>query len=118
MSIDFTRVLKNFDGSEIMHGNTTVPFTLSLCAVNALVSGANDPNLSGDQQLKQYLLAEKIDGKVVDLTSEEISLIKERINKTYNAPLIAGQALKMLDPVQAKNALPPPPANFSHLAAK
>lgn len=84
------------------------PSTLGLVAKNALLATYQDePTLSGDDKVKRYGLALKIQDATgdkaglfhgqLDLKAGEIELLKKLIAKSYN-PLVAGQAWKILDP--------------------
>jgi len=58
-----------------------------------------DESASVEQKTKCAMLAVKIHGEdVVDLSAEEISLVKERINRAYPHPGIVARAHELLDP--------------------
>lgn len=114
MPIDFTQTLKDMDGNDypdITRRGTetvTVPMTLSRVACNSLVGAVpNEKPCDGEEHLHRFMLAQRIkDNPAAELSAEDIALIKERIAKSYNIPLIAGQALAMLDPAAAAQAGP------------
>ena len=71
-----------------------------------------DSELSADFKMKLYRLAQKVVvGGTVDFTAEELTLLKDRINKVYLHPVIVGRAYDMLDedpPVTLKAVEKPP----------
>ena len=80
------------------------PFTLKKACVNVLlmteIDGAGRPKeLKGEEKVERYELAKSIhkSGPLVDLQSEQISLLKRLIARAYG-PLTVGQAWKILDP--------------------
>lgn len=108
MSINFNAPLKDLDGKVITdkvldHEDKVnlVKATLGRVAANALLAVTDeDKNMTGETKVKRYDLAMKvINGKADKLKAEDISEIKKAIGKTY-APLIVGQAWRMLDPAE------------------
>ena len=100
MAIDFTQPITTLDGHPFKDPSGQVSdITLAVIAENALLQAYSDEtNLSGEDKIKRYTLARKIeDNKKVDLSAEEIALLKKLIAKSYN-PLITGQSWHMLDP--------------------
>lgn len=86
------------------------PFTLRIICERTLSEAEmeTDPRtgqqkvvqIPGEKKSERWELAKRIhasDG-VIDLQSEEITLLKELINKKYPSPLIVGQAREALDP--------------------
>ena len=80
------------------------PFTLRKACVNVLlmteIDGTGRPKeLKGEEKVERYELAKEIhkSGPLVDLQSEQISLLKRLIARAYG-PLTVGQAWKVLDP--------------------
>jgi hypothetical protein len=81
--------MKDDDGQ----GNT-VDATVKLAIVNAVLSPVQ--NEKGVEKVKKYELAKKVYASdEVDLTAEEISLIKERVGDVF-APIVVGQIFEML----------------------
>jgi hypothetical protein len=84
-----------------------VPFTLRMAAVNSLMAAFEDEkSLSGEEKLKRYDLGMRIHKSPdpIEITAEEVSLIKKLIAKGYPT-LISAQAWKMVEgaaPVQGK----------------
>ena len=89
--------LKTLDGQTMKDNidGQVVDATLKLIAVNAILSPVQKE--SGIEKVKKFNLAQRIyDNDTVELSVEEVSLIKERIGELF-PPLVVGQAFKMLD---------------------
>jgi hypothetical protein len=78
-----------------------VDLTLGLCATEGLLRAL--PEDTTDDKFANYKLAERIvkatreDGDgIVDLSAEEIVLIKKRIGMTYESPSVVGAAFDLL----------------------
>lgn len=124
MKIDFNYKFMNFDGSiiperpdepEVVDGKPVIkdgkpvmkkspPFTLRTACVNVLTMREMDERgrakeMSGKDKVKRYELAKKIykSTGLVDLQSEEITLLKELIGRIY-PPITVGQSYEILDP--------------------
>ncbi len=97
MKINTQSVMKNFDGSEIKDRDK--PVTLRSVCVNALtVPEAPGAAVSGEEKLKRYMLAQRIYGEdEVDLTAEQVTLIKTLVSVSYGA-IVSGQVWLLLDP--------------------
>lgn len=97
MKRNFDHKFTEITGEPLMY-REGVEFTLKIAAVNALQQPYNDENLDGTEQIARYDLAVKINSNdVVDLTSEEITLVKRLINKMYKSPVIVAPSWKILD---------------------
>jgi len=98
MKIDVTRVLTNMDGQIMkdMVDGEAVDATLRMVAVNAILSPVQKE--SGMDKVKKYELAKRIHVATdeVELSAEDISLIKERVGEVFPA-LIVGQVFKILE---------------------
>ena len=94
-------VLKTLDGQPLKeeHNGTARDVLLSRLAVNALLANYEDEkNLSGDDKVKRFKLAQQIndaDGEV-EVTAEQVSLLKTLIAKGYS-PLVVGRAYDILE---------------------
>ena len=100
LSIETWEEFKEFQGT-LEKGK---PFTLRKACVNVLlmteIDGSGRPKeLKGEQKVERYELAKDIhkSGPLIDLQSEQISLLKKLIARAYG-PLTVGQAWKVLDP--------------------
>lgn len=110
MSVDFTQKFYNFDGAVITdHGTRDgnphlYDLTLSRVTCGALLGNVpGEPPADAEDHLKRFMLATHIkDNAKAELSSEELSLIKARIAKTYFNAAIVGQAVFMLDPEAVK----------------
>lgn len=98
MKIDFSRTLTNLDGSQIVvqADKAPRPLTLGDVAANSLL--ADDRDATGAQKVARFSLALKVyeAKEPLDLTPEDVSLIRERVGQTC-VPLICGRSYQMLD---------------------
>jgi len=83
------------------------PFTLRTASVNVLLmpemnGSGRAKEINGEKKLERYQFAKKIheSNGLVDLRSEQITLLKELIGKSYPV-LTVGQAYEILDPHEA-----------------
>lgn len=98
-AVDFATPIKTIDGTEMRKEDKSI-LTINEVTQNALLASYPDEqNLSGEEKVRRWVLAMKIDRqrKNPDLTADEIALIKKLIAKAYN-PLIVGQSWSLLDP--------------------
>ncbi len=98
MEISFNRQLIDLDGKEIQD-EAGRPATLRTVAVNALVATFQDEaSLPGEEKLKRWGLALKIKDSPdpVELSAEEITLVKKLIGKGYGT-IVVGQAWQMIE---------------------
>ena len=118
--IDFNVELKEFDGEGILdtrigpdgaayavrdeQGNKKY-LTLKLVSVRSLMFTQKGEDISGEDKLKRDDLASKIydSEEALELTSEQITLIKNQINKTYTYPRVVSQSWRLLDPPVVKD---------------
>lgn len=101
-AVDFSTPITQIDGTTPMRdqGDKGKIVTLGDVAQNALLgSFPDEQNLKGEDKIKRYTIARKIEDQRKDppLTADEITLIKTLIAKAYN-PLVTGHAWKLLDP--------------------
>ena len=100
-AIDFSSPITQLNGEPFVgQDGKTMNTTLAIVAENALLASYQDEqNLSGEDKVKRFVLARKIheNEKNVELTADEITLIKKLIAKSYN-PLITGESWRILDP--------------------
>lgn len=98
MKVDFSQVLRNFEGTAMKEGEREL--TLAIVAANALL--ADDPALtSGVLKMERYNLAQRVydyrnHDRGLDLTLKESALIGDRIAALYST-LVAGQAITMIE---------------------
>lgn len=121
MKIDFRQALQNLDGTPLeittaacpvcQRPRESRPATLRGLCSDALVQAYQDPRtgagieVPGDEAAKRYALAVRIVNEdVLDLTPEELTLIRKLLPKRYAAPLFSAQARAMLDPKEEEEA--------------
>lgn len=96
MNIDFSIPLYDMDNKPINEAPDK-PLLLDKVCVNALLSDTPDEKISGEAKLVRFKLAKRIYGaSEIDITAEEIVLIKDRVGKQYLA-LIVGQVFELLE---------------------
>ena len=101
MKINFVQEIQKLEGGVLVikqEGEPDKPMLLRMACVNALMGLYEDEkNLSGEEKVKRYDMATKIQAmSEVDFTTEEIATIKKLVAKSYS-PLVVGQAWKMLE---------------------
>ena len=96
MQRDFSLAFKTFDGTPIVQDEK--PLTLQRVSINALMTPMDDEkNLGGEDKFARYKLASRINAtSVVEVTAEEIAMLKKLIGKVY-APIIVGPAFEALE---------------------
>lgn len=100
MKIDMTQPITDLDGKAMDDGTATLG---KLCANVCWNPIKGDENANLDQKSKAAFLALKIkDANSVDLTAEEISLIKDRVNRAFPHPGIVARVHALLDPPAPK----------------
>lgn len=104
MKIKLNRKLVDLDGKELPTsedgGKTVIPLTLGVVCVEALLRpvAQGEPAESAAQKLDVYELALKMHKKEeVELTPEQVVLVRAKLNVAWPAPLVSAQASKMLD---------------------
>ena len=93
MKINFNQNLKKLDGTDLEN------ITLKSVTTEVLqLAFQDEQGLSGEEKAKRWVLATRVYANPgnIDLTIEEVSLIKKLIGKAYG-PLIVGQAWEMLE---------------------
>ncbi len=99
MVVDFTQHLKNpLSGEPVYRDKDSKELsTLSDICVNALITSLKgDEGMAGTTKFELWCLAKKIYNAQVDLKSEEIAKIKERVGKMYSS-LMVGIAYELLE---------------------
>ncbi len=120
MIIDVTKVLTDMQGDEIRcledYENVNfvdsqktpgeqpfhkrkVSLTIRKCCVDSLLATTEeDKKLTGEEKIKRFKLAESIqDTDSVELNSEEVTLLKQRITLIFGV-VVVGKAYELLDP--------------------
>ena len=94
---NFCQDLLDLDG-EPLKDPAGVTVTLQNASVNALLANDQNENPDGVEKAKRFALAMKIHNvkEPVDVTAEEIALVKKLIGKVYTA-LVVGRAYELLE---------------------
>lgn len=97
MKRNFDFVLKDLNGADLKQSADEV-LTMKAVSITSLMGTHEaDRNISGDEKLKRYLLAVKINaGGEVELTAEEIAQLKSLIGRAYG-PIAVGPAFLFLE---------------------
>lgn len=100
MKVDFSTVLLDMEGKSIDASATDKsPATVRKVVVGALIASyADEQNLGGDEKVKRWNLALKIQKEAdpIDFKSDEIALMKKLVGKAYG-PMIVGQVWEALE---------------------
>lgn len=81
MKVDLNRQFKNYDGSELDGQN------MAMAIAEALFNYGKDKPVGRDEKFKAYVLCQRIvqNGGVLDLESEDVTLIKEVCGESLTA---------------------------------
>ena len=89
MNVDFSQTLTGLKG-EPVKDPTGAPVKLALVCYNAVKALYKDEEgLSGEEKYKRAKLAQKLDETNVELTAEDISMIKKLVGKAYEPEIVA-----------------------------
>ena len=101
MKVDFDTILKSISGENLKEDDEKTDLKLSVPCINSLLISA--PQKQGERpeegraKLLRYKLAKKIySGGVIDVTAEEISLLKQKIGEVFG-PALVGPAFEVLE---------------------
>jgi len=87
MKIDFSQKLKTLTGETFKMDDKEI--LLSEMCVDALLATEQNEPIGGQEKMKRWEIAKKIHNKEeVEITSEEITLIKERVGKILITPIV------------------------------
>ena len=96
MKLELTQKFKSVVDKKVLKDGGK-ELTLGTVCCNALLV-ADPSDKKADSKVKKFNMAVKLaDKDSVDVTAEEIVLLKSCINTAYEQPLIVGQALNLLD---------------------
>jgi len=96
MKIDLTRVIKDFDDKPIENADG-LAMTVGRIAVQSL--SINIPDDKAEDKMLKFNLALDIHGEdSIDLTAEQISMLKKCVGK-IQGPIVVGRFNNFVDPV-------------------
>jgi hypothetical protein len=97
MKRDFNQTFTTLEGQPIKDGDKELTLReAALASLQAVFQ--EDRSLSGTEKIRRYTLALRIHaGDPVELTAEDVTLIKDLINRAYGHPAVVAQAWQMLD---------------------
>lgn len=98
MKLLLTTPIVDLNG-KVLNNDLGEPFKLRGILINALLAAFQDEqNLSGEDKLYRWKLANKINDSVeLEVKAEDIVLLKKLVAKAY-APIISGQVWEILEP--------------------
>jgi len=92
--------ITDFDGNSFPD-KPTIKSAVMGSLINVL---RGDETLAAEQKVKMFELAMRIHGaEQIELTAEDVSLIKERVGKAY-PPMVVGRVFQAIDPASVKKA--------------
>lgn len=98
MKINFTQTINDARGNAIKNNDDTDLTLRDVCSGAMFAMLPNDDQLSGNRKAEIGALGLKLfDSEELDLKSEQVTLIKERVGKMWN-PLVVARAHALLDP--------------------
>lgn len=98
--INFDAQLFDLDNNPIV-GPDGKNITLGKISADSLLMLSDDDRaMTGEEKVARYELAKRVLHGTLALKAEEIAKLKSTIGKHY-APIIVGQAWKLLDPVES-----------------
>lgn len=100
MKIDLNQVIRDARGNPMPDGGPDAPpFTLCAALFRAMnTTFDSDNGMPAEKQRSLYLLTMKVaPGGEVDLSAEDIVLLKERVSKAFHF-MIVGRCHDLLDP--------------------
>ena len=102
MRLDLTQVLKNLAGAPMKEEyeedgeKKERDMCLRTICIGALM--VEDGKANAEQQVKRLDLALKMQNSdVINISSEDVTMLKNLIGQVFKRPIIAGQAIKMVE---------------------
>lgn len=106
MKLDLHATITDLDGKPILEGDEpgAKPASLgSLLMRSLLVPMRGDETMDGAEKVRLAMLAHRMHGvKSIELTAEEVTLLKDRTGKTYLLPLVVMRIWQAIDPASVK----------------
>lgn len=112
MQIKVTTLLKNLAGDAPLLDEDSKTIPLRAPLLNVLINtlkvpgpnGQMDEQVDGETKVRMFLLAQRIGRHTtVDLTAEDVTLLKDRIAKAYPA-LLTARVWELIDPASVNGA--------------
>lgn len=102
MKVNLTATIQQLDGTPLMQppvGDAPAkPWTLRDVIVTVCMNELGDKQEPGTAKLERFLLAQRVYNaeREVDLTAEQVAMVKDRIGRGFGAALV-GPAFLLLD---------------------
>lgn len=111
MKFDTAIVIKNYDGKDVLttdydtEGNSiAIPLTLRKTIIDAINNQLEGEVVTAEQKTKTFGLSVKLyENREVQLTADDITFIKERVGKVWNA-VVYGRICELFDNPPAPEA--------------
>lgn len=97
MKVDFAQNMTMLDGEPMRRSITDEqPATLAWVSITALLADSDD---SVDAKVRAFSLAKRINEALgpVDLTPEEVIVVRDRIGKVFKSVTVVARAVEMLN---------------------
>ena len=95
MTLDVSAVVCDYEGKPVVDAQTKEQVTYRKVFVGALNTPIDKENLTGEQKAKIYHLSCLLyDSDSLDMTVEQMALIKDRVSKLYT-PLFYGRTCEL-----------------------
>lgn len=112
MKLDFSAKILGMSGEPLKDSTSTNELTLGSVICNALLVNFPGENLTGEDKVRRFRLAEMAyDGGEQEVADPIIKEIKDAVGKAYGT-LIVGRVYKMLD-LDLKPSRPHPSVKFN-----
>ncbi len=99
MRINITQKIQDYDGKDIpLSVEDSTPLTIKDIFFTALNNPGKDEMLTAEDKNKAFQLCVKMTQQnEVDFTVDDLSFIKERVNKIWTSPLICGKVNELIE---------------------
>lgn len=96
MKINTEHMINGLDGKPISHKEKSLDLK-TVCIEALMCLAASDERASGEEKFHRYQIAQKINkGGEVELTPEEVVIIKKRVGEVYGA-VVLGPVYELLN---------------------
>lgn len=100
MKVNFDTTLLTLDGKVVksdVDGKKVSATLKSICVNVLMVSNPREKDLGGEEKLKRYELARKINaGGEIEVSAEDVALLKELVGYLYG-PLVVGNVYSLFE---------------------
>lgn len=99
MKIDVSQTIKDYEGKDAIESESKKPIILQDLISFSINNYTNGEMPTAETKNKAFQLSMKIfsSNNIIDLTLDDRSFIKERMNIIYNNPLFCGRVAEILE---------------------